>query len=492
MASLTPIINSSDGHLDIALELMQRTQASIRRCQYQVTRGADLGSTRATAESAGKALVQVQHDLRAVSDKEIQRDLRILQRDYACLMNRIKCAALRLPQTAPTTASPIRKGEASTSPEPAPPYMPVLNSIFSETITNLRDKIHFCSRCPPSSLSFIRPAIEGIGKKIEGLLKFSEVSSHPSYLSLKAHYASFVHGFELETAKQRELPTFVSRRNPFSFALRYPAPLPSHASSPIGSDVDKPKTVALLDEGLGSCPTIAEIREHPMRSGSDDLNKFVLLALGGRDAPETVSRMIHLEKDTLTNPYARAHERCLILKLDKWLELNNVMYGIDHVDFLNISETNANYKGGVFSHRETLAMIRQSSGATTIALFDPWGRRVVDPSNARTEIMALEKLVEKWSSEKRFAFTSLFRPPSDVQMSFKPEDTWQEGGCCVTFNALYMYMTKSEVPPEKIKHMMLVLGTEGRYKLIRHFGKLMLNPTAENRTAFDQIILSML
>ncbi len=470
MASLTYITNSSGGHLDAALELMQRTQASVRRCQYEVTRGADLGSTRATAESAGKVLVQVQHDLRAVSDTEIQRDLRILQRDYASLVNRIKCAALRLQQSAP----PVR----SLHPE------------VEMMITDLLGEVHFCSRCPPSSLSLIRPAIVQIGQRIEHLTKFGEISSHPSYLSLKGHYASLVHFFELETAKQRELPTFVSRRNPFLFALRNPAPLPVHSSFPKGLDVEKPGVRALLDKGLDSCPTITEIREHPMRASDRDLNTFVLPALGGQYVPEFVSRSIRLEKKTLAHPTPRVregYELRITNTLDRWLELNGLMKGIDHIDFLTISyiETSS-------GHCLTLALIRQSNGAIAIELFDPWGKRVVDPAAPRTEIIALEKLVEKWASEKGFTFTSLFRPPTDVQMSFKPEDTWQEGGCCAFFNALYMYLRKSELPTVKMKHMMLVLGTEGRCKLIRHFGKLLLNPTAENRTAFDQIILSML
>ncbi len=112
MASLTYITNSSGGHLDMALDLMQKTQASIRQCQCKVAHGADLESTRATAESARKALEQVQRDLRGVSDTEIQRDLRILQRDYACLMNRIKCAARRQPQIAPIPDSLPPKRES--------------------------------------------------------------------------------------------------------------------------------------------------------------------------------------------------------------------------------------------------------------------------------------------------------------------------------------------------------------------------------------------
>lgn len=146
-ASLHCSTSSIPAHLHATLEQMEKLADSVRRYHHEAANGADLGRIGAGTESCGKALAQMQSDLKAVSDKKIQRDLQILQLDYDCLVDRINCAALRQRKAAPAPLPPTRAAAPSITPGITPG---VTSGIASGTRPYLRFEIADCILAPSS------------------------------------------------------------------------------------------------------------------------------------------------------------------------------------------------------------------------------------------------------------------------------------------------------------------------------------------------------
>ncbi len=100
MAARLPITHGSGVDLSAAQIELQRVQACVRKCQCAVTKSPlKVKDIQREAEICWTALISLQRNLEGVSDGNIQRDFRILQLDYQCLVNRIR--RVRSRQTAP-------------------------------------------------------------------------------------------------------------------------------------------------------------------------------------------------------------------------------------------------------------------------------------------------------------------------------------------------------------------------------------------------------
>ncbi len=90
--------------LDATLCEMQRVQSRVRAGHHHVTRSS-LKDPQRELETSGKALAHIRASLQGISDPTIQRDLRILERDYSCLVNRVKVAARLFPSSSTSSSS---------------------------------------------------------------------------------------------------------------------------------------------------------------------------------------------------------------------------------------------------------------------------------------------------------------------------------------------------------------------------------------------------
>lgn len=340
-----------------------------------------------------------------------------------------------------------------------------------------KTELDFCYQYPCSHLPLIRHVIEGIGGELAELRTLTRDDPQAIlYCEFLEHlYKPLVIRLNLEMEKQRKTPSALPPLNRFSFTTA--DPLPSIVSS-------------LPIPPLSRCVTIAELREHPIRM-MPDLREGLLPAFGVQYIPSTWSSPLDFTEGDLTDPNPRLRDsfnaQC-IRQLDSQLKYNVPMkYGIEHIDFLDVNYIRTKSSD---HHRLCIATIRKNDGTTIVQLFDSWGSYVYNPVAQRTDIIAFENLVEKWAEDKGFVFTSLLRPPSDVQMSF-PEDTgWEGAGCCVFYARLFAYFTASGIPPEKMREKMRELGTDGRHEMIRRFGTLLVFPTAENISAFKRYLTS--
>ncbi len=124
MSMLPPLPHttlSSGPSLDSALIELSQAQRRVRACQSQVTRYPSKDQ-RMEVENCAIAVAVVKSALEGTRDEELQRDLRILERDYRCLANRVAClsrlqaASLPSPQLAPSLApSPLAPSLSASS-----------------------------------------------------------------------------------------------------------------------------------------------------------------------------------------------------------------------------------------------------------------------------------------------------------------------------------------------------------------------------------------
>ncbi len=80
------------------LELMESTRRTVRACHHQVARRSIPQTLKNKLARCRQAIVRIQSNLAGVTDENMQRDFRILHRDYECVVNRVACARMNQTQ----------------------------------------------------------------------------------------------------------------------------------------------------------------------------------------------------------------------------------------------------------------------------------------------------------------------------------------------------------------------------------------------------------
>ncbi len=113
MASSPYVTSGSGADLSATQGELQMVGARVRKCQCRVTTSpSKIKDIQEETENCRTALVSLQRSLEGVSDENMQRDFRILRRDYKCLVNRIACVRslqqARVPSAPSTSADPTK------------------------------------------------------------------------------------------------------------------------------------------------------------------------------------------------------------------------------------------------------------------------------------------------------------------------------------------------------------------------------------------------
>ncbi len=274
-------------------------------------------------------------------------------------------------------------------------------------------------------------------------------------------------------------------------------PITASPISPQTGFVPATALFGCLGESLDTCPTISEICNSKIRTEYGDRN--IIEQVLGQELDRNLNRyrdFTSSEAELLRDPHNWDEDFRDIVK-NAWFNVFN-----STLERLATSSENMAvmpvgylYENGRQGHSITVLFIKENDGSFTIEFCDGWGKRIYDEN--RKDIITFEKLIQDWVDSKKRENKKIIRfrslPKEGMQMHFN--DPWErdqflshEKGCCTVFSLLYVCLRKWNVTPERIKKVMLFLGPEGRKNILRQLGKVVLNPTGENRAFFKKLI----